>query len=162
MAKDQDSGGNFTDLFGNVIPDGSSSKTSQCFDVEDWDKCYDPSQRSGMMQNGTVYLLEPLVRLTRETGSGSWPTPTVSGNYNRKGASKTSGDGLATAVWNRPTPTARDYKDTAKNWEDLSKYAHKKRLPCSVAAVEKRNGKLNPRWVDWLMGYPIDHTDCDS
>ena len=133
MAKDQDFGGNFTDLFGNVIPDGSSSKTSQCFDVEDWDKCYDPSQRSGTMQNGIVYLLEPLVRLTRETGSGSWPTP-----------------------------TARDYKDTAKNWEDLAKYAHKKRLPCSVAAVEKRNGKLNPRWVDWLMGYPIDHTDCDS
>jgi hypothetical protein len=27
-----------------------------------------------------------------------WPTPTVCGNYNRKGASKTSGDGLATAV----------------------------------------------------------------
>lgn len=27
-----------------------------------------------------------------------WPTPTVSGNYNRKGASKTSGDGLATVV----------------------------------------------------------------
>lgn len=27
-----------------------------------------------------------------------WPTPTVHGNYNRKGASKTSGDGLATAV----------------------------------------------------------------
>ena len=27
-----------------------------------------------------------------------WPTPTVNGNYNRKGLSKTSGDGLATAV----------------------------------------------------------------
>ena len=133
MAKDQDSGGSFTDLFGNVIPDGSSSKTSPCFDVEDWDKCYDPSQRSGMMQNGIVYPLEPLVRLTRGTASGYWPTP-----------------------------TARDYKDTAKNWEDLAKYAHKKRLPCSVTAMEKRNGKLNPRWVDWLMGYPVDHTDCDS
>ena len=133
MAKDQDSGGNFTDLFGNVIQDGSSSKTSQCFDVEDWNKFYDPSQRSGMMQNGTVYLLEPLVRLTRGTASGSWPTP-----------------------------LSRDYKDTAKNWEDLAKYVRKNRLPCAVAAVEKRNGKLNPRWVDWLMGYPIDHTDCDS
>ena len=27
-----------------------------------------------------------------------WPTPTVCGNHNRKGASPTSGDGLATAV----------------------------------------------------------------
>jgi hypothetical protein len=30
--------------------------------------------------------------------TGMWPTVTVSGNYNRKGASPTSGDGLATAV----------------------------------------------------------------
>ena len=28
----------------------------------------------------------------------TWPTPTVCGNHNRKGASKTSGDGLATSV----------------------------------------------------------------
>jgi hypothetical protein len=34
-----------------------------------------------------------------------WPTPTVCGNYNRKGASTTSGDGLATAVRMWPTPT---------------------------------------------------------
>lgn len=30
--------------------------------------------------------------------TGMWPTPTVCGNYNRKGASARSGDGLATAV----------------------------------------------------------------
>ena len=35
-----------------------------------------------------------------------WPTPTVHGNYNRKGASATSGDGLATFVSLFPTPTA--------------------------------------------------------
>ncbi len=33
-----------------------------------------------------------------EKSTKSWPTPTVCGNYNRKGASKTSRDGLATAV----------------------------------------------------------------
>jgi hypothetical protein len=27
-----------------------------------------------------------------------WPTPTIDGNHNRRGASATSGDGLATAV----------------------------------------------------------------
>jgi hypothetical protein len=35
-----------------------------------------------------------------------WPTPTVSGNYNQKGLSKTSGDGLATQVKKWPTPIA--------------------------------------------------------
>lgn len=39
-----------------------------------------------------------------------WPTPTVNGNYNRKGLTKSSGDGLATAVRMWPTPTATDYR----------------------------------------------------
>ena len=38
-----------------------------------------------------------------------WPTPTVCGNNNRKGASPTSGDGLATTVKMWPTPQARDH-----------------------------------------------------
>jgi len=35
-----------------------------------------------------------------------FPTPTVNGNYNRKGASATSGDGLGTIVKKFPTPRA--------------------------------------------------------
>ena len=38
----------------------------------------------------------------------NWPTPSVCGNYNRKGCSKTSGDGLATQVKNWPTPSANE------------------------------------------------------
>jgi hypothetical protein len=34
-----------------------------------------------------------------------WPTPTIDGNYNRKGSSETSGDGLATAVGGALNPT---------------------------------------------------------
>ena len=37
-----------------------------------------------------------------------WPTPTVNGNYNKKGLSKESGDGLATAVKKWPTPCAME------------------------------------------------------
>lgn len=38
-----------------------------------------------------------------------WPTPTVNGNYNRKGCSERSGDGLETAVRKRwATPSASD------------------------------------------------------
>jgi len=48
------------------------------------------------------------------------PTPTVTGNYNRKGASKHSGNGLATVI----------------------------------------GGRLNPTWVEWLMGWPLGWTDC--
>lgn len=33
-----------------------------------------------------------------------YPTPTVCGNHNRKGASKKSGDGIATVLGGRPNP----------------------------------------------------------
>jgi hypothetical protein len=77
-----------------------------------------------------------------------WPTPTVCGNYNRKGASTTSGDGLATAVQNWPTPDAS---------------AHKYRLngnsQQSNSLMALAGGKLNPDWTEWLMGWPPGWTD---
>ena len=47
-----------------------------------------------------------------------WPTPTVDGNYNRKGLSKTSGDGLATAVKMWPTPDTQNHRDGSKMRKD--------------------------------------------
>ena len=72
-----------------------------------------------------------------------WPTPTVHGNYNRKGASKNSGDGLATAVKMYPTPTARDHKGEG----------FKGQLGTEIA------GQLNAEFVEWLMGFPRGWTD---
>ncbi len=43
-----------------------------------------------------------------------WPTITVCGNYNRKGLSPTSGDGLATAVKMWQTPVADDAVDRVR------------------------------------------------
>jgi hypothetical protein len=69
-----------------------------------------------------------------------WPTPTVCGNYNRKGASATSGDGLATWVRERvPTPTTQD---AANN-----------------GGPSQSERTLNPDWVEWLMGWPVGWTD---
>jgi hypothetical protein len=77
-----------------------------------------------------------------------WPTPTVHGNYNRKGASPTSGDGLATALQKFPTPQSTDWK------RDGKPHGHdQKDLPRILG------GKPNPTWVDWLMGFPIGWTD---
>jgi len=65
--------------------------------------------RWGLMRDGELYLLPMSERTICERESGLLPTPTVCGNYNRKGASPTSGDGLITALrkmW--PTMLARD------------------------------------------------------
>ena len=92
-----------------------------------------------------------------------WPTPTVCGNYNRKGASATSGDGLATAVVKRtwPTATATAYKGWSPNHNRADT---DDRLDYSVERESFQPGqqtppmRLNPEWVEWLMGFPIGHT----
>ena len=93
-----------------------------------------------------------------------WPTPTVCGNNNRKGASATSGDGLATVVAQRtwPTATATAYKGWSPNHNRANT---DDRLDYTVEREAFQAGqqtppmRLNPNWVEWLMGWPIGHTD---
>jgi hypothetical protein len=81
------------------------------------------------------------------------PTPTVGGNYNRKGLSPQSGDGLATAVKRMPTPTVQDAKN---NGAPSQMERNTKPLNAEVG------GPLNPTWVEWLMGWPIGWTDLSA
>lgn len=111
------------------------------------------------------------------------PTPTVHGNYNRKGSSPTSGDGLATFVSLFPTPTATNTKAVHMRGSDKGKArearsylptptcndAKNSTLPPSqekrdgmagylMRSGESSGGQLNPDWVEWLMGWPIGWT----
>ena len=90
-----------------------------------------------------------------------WPTPTVCGNNNRKGLSKTSGDGLATAVLTYPTPKCQDAGavlfDRRKG--NLGEVIHGRYLNGGSATQQTNTARLNPNWVEWLMGWPIGWTD---
>lgn len=136
-------------------------KTVQCSLLADSDEFSETWPRWGMTVAGESFLLRTWAPPTFESESGSaliWPTPTVCGNYNRKGASKTSGDGLATAVKKWPTPCASASKGsspgalTRKSGKDRSN----DRIDHAVMASD--GGQLNPQWVEWLMGWPIGHT----
>lgn len=93
-----------------------------------------------------------------------WPTPTVCGNYNSKGASATSGDGLATAVSKciYPTATATAYKGWSPNHNRTDT---NDRLDYTIEREAFIHGqqtppmRLNPDWVEWLMGWPLGWTD---
>lgn len=103
-------------LFANLSQDGSWQKTcagysqsllpgfggeaSELF-CETWPKW-------GIVLDGHAMELPMLERHINESECSLWPTASVCGNYNRKGASATSGNGLATAVKNWPTPTVAD------------------------------------------------------
>jgi len=110
------------------------------------------------------------------------PTPTVDGNNNRKGASKTSGDGLATVVKSMrvPTPMASNANGSGLhgtgglNLQTKVKLMASERVPTPTTQDAKNNGSasqlkrdalnatvggpLNPPWVEWLMGWPIGWT----
>lgn len=53
----------------------------------------------------SVFRLELSERPTADTESSWLPTMTINGNYNRKGSSPASGDGLATVLGGPPNPT---------------------------------------------------------
>lgn len=122
--------------------------------------CDSATERTGRYAQGGMPL-------TAAVQAATWPTPTVCGNYNRNGASATSGDGLATAVTQRtwPTATATATATASKGWSpNHNRAMTDDRLDYSVERESFRPGqqtppmRLNPEWVEWLMGWPIGHT----
>lgn len=92
-------------------------------------------------------------RLISEIGGGAlprFPTPLV-GGANESTHNQISGrfrDALKKAWQKWPTPLARDWKSGSKATKQNSR-------PLS----EEVGGALNPEWVEWLMGWPIGHTE---
>lgn len=168
-------------------PASRSWKTHQCSLLGDWEPYSETWPRSGTMRNGECWERQTLERRTKETGSGllptplasntkahhmrgadkgkkreprsylTWATPTVCGNYNRKGASKNSGDGLATMVAKWPTPTVNDSKNSTL---PPSQIKHDNIPGALLRSGHPSGGQLNPTWVEWLMGWPLGWTDC--
>ncbi|HEY9814957.1 MAG TPA: hypothetical protein V6D20_04015, partial [Candidatus Obscuribacterales bacterium] len=140
--------------------DLSMWKTRQLSLLADSEEFSETWPKWGSMLNGECWERMTLALPTVGKESGLWPTITVCGNHNRKGASKTSGDGLATAVKNWPTPQASDNRDRG----NLSSPAIKRRKAKGKQimlsqSVSSESGQLNPAWVEWLMGWPIGWTD---
>lgn len=55
-----------------------------------------------------------------------------------------------------PTPTRRDYKGSTEARRDIDHPRHNDSLD---SAVETSDGRLNPRFVEWMMCWPLGHTE---
>ena len=64
-----------------------------------------PDANSGERYGQNPQRVNPERTYTINDAVRMWPTPTENGNYNRKGASASSGDGLATAIGGQLNPT---------------------------------------------------------
>ena len=135
---------------------------------------------SGMTQNGVLYQQPAWEPITSETESLSWPTPLQSDWKPRGPNSKHQG--LLETVKTRDNlwPTPRNSTAMSEDTQAIRKRLdngkeYKSRLEEAVAlnhylaeqiTDEQRRtmqagngGKLNPMWVEWLMGFPTGLTD---
>ena len=157
-ARDHGYGENMPVLLARYDLNTQSWRTSQLCLEGDLAMYLETFPRSGMTQNGTAYRLPPLVRLTKETASGLWPTPTSADCRGTTGGNMRSS--LRTEVKMFPTPTTMDAKDRGclKHGCIQKRLAEGKQLGLSQVA-SPISGTLNPTWVEWLMGYPIGWTE---
>jgi len=84
-----------------------------------------------------------------------YPTPTAKAN--QTSPSMIQKIPAFREMW--PTPDASPHKARLQGDSQQSRS-----LPALAATgkLEQSPGRLNPAWVEWLMGWPIGWTDCDS
>lgn len=133
-------------------------KTYQRSLVTDWALYSETWPKWGMTLDGVVYAPLMLERPTNGTDGGCWPTLTICGNYNRKGASKTSGDGLITALRKYPTLLARDSRTVRGGARSMKALGSEPLITVVAELEQQRDGRLNPTWAEWFMGFPMGWT----
>jgi hypothetical protein len=85
------------------------------------------------------------------------PTLTVKGNYNRKGLSPNSGDGLVTALL--PTMRASDWR--SGNTSTATQESNARPLPevLTTASPPGSGSLLDPGWCEEFMNFPLGWTE---
>jgi hypothetical protein len=166
--------------FTRYDPNSSSWKTHQCLLLGDLEPYLQTWPRWGLMRSGECWEQSMLVPRTSVIESGfvpndedffhtpntsgmdggsnsrkalrkrkeMWPTPCLPGNGGTNGKAK-----LKTML-NWPTPRTRGM---------CGGTGHKQMLIQKLGEEEGtemfNGGKLNPSWVEWLMGWPLGWTD---
>jgi len=133
-----------------------------------------------------LFRLEVLERITDDTGSGFWPTPstadrgsegtgelyeTQTGTIRRKNENGTSSNmGLEATAIHRgqaetgpsPGPLASGFAPTpqSRDWKGSSGRSYKgEEVDRPTFVNSNKSGRLSVSFVEWLMGYPQGWTD---
>jgi hypothetical protein len=129
------------------------SKTPLCSALEDSVLSSKTLPRWGTMRNGECYQQPMLVQTTKEKGCGLSPngvdtfhTPNCTGLDGGSNSRKA----LKKRLEQFPTPTCHNSKEGAYPAEFTRK---------TPTLATHAGGKLNPTWVEWLMGWPLGWTD---
>ena len=178
MENDQEYGRTWRGWLAKYDPNTSLWKTPQCSLLEEEQESLEILPKWGMTVNGLLWEQPTLEPITRGTESGSkqrhsLPTPTCNPHLPNLKSNTTGPKNLmqvANGEWEHlmppkqwPTPCSTDYKGSGKTGDlrDRLDYAAERGATKSkqYADPPKAGGKLNPMWVEWLMGWPLGWTD---
>lgn len=141
-AKAQGYGEKWRGLLGRFDPVTCSLKTAQLSLVEGLTESCLTLPRWGLMLNGELYQ-QPIPALCiSEKGFGYWPTPDASSG--KRGFSKTIAEKVARGDKTRKSGAKIG---TSLAWEPR------------LLADYQPGRRINPEFEEWLMGWPIAHTD---
>ena len=142
-------------------PNTHSWRTHQCLLFEDLTECLAIFPRWGMMHDGELWELTMSAHLIEEKEFGlqqKFPTPTASDYKDQPTSKSWKEKGAVNYKLSNPeirrmwgTPKAQDSRHALTD-------RGKSNLGEQVAGLHD-GGKLNPNWVEWLMGWPIGWTD---
>ena len=160
-----------------------SGKTSQATSIEDSKKSSKTWKEKATEQRGEYSQRLKSAQGIEEKESSSWATPNTldhlpqrspealrkQATTSRKGRKRPSNlreqvNPEACRIYSEvdkwPTPTVSDHKGSGKTViRKDGKDRRKDRLDYATEQAEGAVGKLNPQWVEWLMGLPIGLTD---
>lgn len=111
--------------------------------------------KTGSMQAGLCWELMMLGRTIGASGSGLWSTPRASERQQTN--SQDSYVALSKQVLMWPTPSSRDWKSSNASRQTMDRNAR----PLNETITQGHGGQLNPTWVEWLMGWPLEWTDLE-
>ena len=176
---DQECGEKWHGLLARFNHDMHSWRTVQCSLLEDLNESLQTLPQWGMTRGGELYLLPTLVQNINENEFGLWLTPTatnISGRsqesmehrikWRENSGRKTVPPGnLAEQIMlSGETPCVDMKKPTMWGTPKAQDSRHalrdrgKGNLGEQVSGLHN-GGKLNPTWVEWLMGWPLEWTD---
>jgi len=177
----RDSGPRWRALSVRFDPVSCGWKTARCLCEEDLDWSCLTLPKWGSLHDGELWERDTPELLTEETEFGCWVgTPTAAMSIRSPRFRRTTLPTPAEFVAAWPTPMAQDAKHSGwapsgpgkrdklayavirSIWPTPMAFMHKDSIHdrgrCNLGEVV--GGKLNPTWVEWLMGWPLGWTDC--
>jgi len=127
-----------------------------CLSTTEWNStvCFLNWKHSVTPQGRLLFRLVPSMPDTDEIGSGLWPTPTVQDAAKATRRFREDHQNNLTAIASLiPTPSASNAKGAVKN-RIPGTDNYRTNLDEWAENAPGASGRLNPAWVEWLLGFP--------